>query len=247
MRELENQVERALKGAPEGKLRCAVNKGSYQYYIGDQYQNKTRRKLVEKIAQKEYCEKLLGQIKKRRSALEKIMKAMREYQPEMVYNQLHPARKQIVKPYVKSVADIVEEFEKMQYVGKGFLEEDETTYYTVKGERVRSKSEKIIADTLYRKAIPYHYEFPLDLKFRNKTVVVYPDFTVLNKRNGKKYIWEHLGMMDKPSYFENAIRKIDLYEKNGILLGDGLFITHEMSGSTLDTKVMEEYVERYLC
>ena len=32
--ELEAQAKRFVKGAPEGKLRCAINKGCYQYYIG---------------------------------------------------------------------------------------------------------------------------------------------------------------------------------------------------------------------
>ena len=33
-----------------------------------------------------------------------------------------------------------------------------------KNERVRSKSEKIIADMLYHKNIPYKYECPINLK-----------------------------------------------------------------------------------
>ncbi len=54
-------------------------------------------------------------------------------------------------------------------------------------------------------------------------------------------------MLDKQSYFENAMWKIDTYEKNGILLGDRLLFTHEISGSSLDTNVLEDYLEFYLC
>ena len=52
-----------------------------------------------------------------------------------------------------------------------------TEYYTIKGERVRSKSEKIIADELYRYQIPYKYEFPLTLATHNRNIQLYPDFT----------------------------------------------------------------------
>lgn len=124
--------------------------------------------------------------------------------------------------------------------------EGTTAYYTVKGERVRSKSEKIIADTLSKKEIPYHYEFPTELKYKNRTILIYPDFTILNRRTGKKYILEHLGMMDKTIYFENTLRKLDVYQKNGILLGEGLILTYETSESPLDTSVLKEYVERFL-
>lgn len=244
--ELEEKAKRYVKGAPEGKLRCAINKGCFQYYIGKEYQGKRKRNLVEKIAQKEYNQQLLTCIKKQILALENLLATLEKYRLDEVYAKLHPARRQLVKPYIKPLEDLAEEFEKLEYKGKGFAEDDATAYFTEKGERVRSKSEKIIADTLYRRGILYHYELPLELKYSNRTIVVYPDFTVLNKRTGKKYILEHLGMMDKMSYCENAMQKIDLYEKNGILLGDGLIITHETSGNPLDINVLERYVERFL-
>ncbi len=243
LRELEKTAEEFLASAPEGKLRCAINKGSFQYYIGKEYQGKKKRKLVQKIAQKEYTLQLLVRIKKQKAALENLLTTLDKYGLDEVCRNLHPARKQLVQPYIKPVSDIIEEFENIQYKGKGFSEDDTTAYYTEKSESVRSKSEKIIADTLNRKGIPYHYELPLELKYRNRTIVMYPDFTVLNKRTGKRYILEHLGMMDKPSYYESAMWKIDVYEKNGILLGDRLLITHETAGSPLDTNVLEGYVE----
>ena len=178
--------------------------------------------------------------------MEHLLKTLDKYGMDEVYKKLHPARRQLVEPYIKPIEDIIEEFENIEYKGKGFDEDDTTAYYTMKGERVRSKSEKIIADSLYKKGVPYHYELPLELNYCNRTIVVYPDFTVLNKRNGKKYILEHLGMMDKPSYYEGAMRKLDIYEKNGILLGEGLILTHETSGNPLDINVLERYVDELL-
>ena len=150
-----------------------------------------------------------------------------------------------MEPIFKPVEEIVREFEAIQYTGKEFDELDITEYYTSKGERVRSKSEKIIADELYRYGIPYKYEMPIELDCWKRKVLVYPDFTVLNRRTGKRWIIEHLGMMDNPSYCESAMYKLDTYEKNGILLGDGLILLHETSNTPLNTIVMKRYIEHY--
>lgn len=245
--ELENRGLEFVNNAPEGKLRCAINKGNYQYYIGNVYQGKEKRKIVKRIAQKEYWQKMLPCIKKQKMAFHNLVMTLDMYALDKVYEKLHPARKELVDPYIKPVDDIVKEFENVIYKGKEFDEDDTTAYYTEKEERVRSKSEKIIADTLRRKGIPYHYELPIELKYRNRKVVVYPDFTVLNKRTGKRYFLEHLGMMDKIFYYEKAMWKIDVYEKNEILMGEELIITHETSGSPLDINVLERYLERKLC
>lgn len=246
IRELQMKIKEVMKCAPDGSLRCIVNKGTFQYYIGSKYQSKKNRDLVKRIAQKEYCQQLSKYIEQERKALEKLLETIENCPLENVYNRLHPARKELVEPLVKPVEKLIEEFENIMYEGKAFSEEDATAYYTNKGERVRSKSEKIIADTFERKGISYHYEMPLKLKYRNKTITLYPDFTVMNIRTGKVYIFEHFGMMDKPSYFENAMLKMDTYEKNNIMLGDKLIITHETSGGTLDTNVLENYIDMYL-
>ena len=99
-----------------------------------------------------------------------------------------------------------------KYEPKGFREED-PVIVTDRGERVRSKSEKILADYFYRQGIPYKYECPLYLKgFRQ----VYPDFTFLSRRTGKEIYWEHHGRLDDPLYAQNMVKKLQAYEKNGI-------------------------------
>ena len=78
--------------------------------------------------------------------------------------------------------------------------------YSERGERVRSKSEKIIADKLYRNGIPYKYEKPLVLKGLGK---IHPDFEILNKRTRKEYFLEHLGKMDDIGYVKKNMRRIN--------------------------------------
>lgn len=243
---IEKQVEESIVKAPEGKLRCVTNKGYFQYYIGKKYLGKNKKEYAKQIAQKEYCLKMDKLLKKYRSALEEILNLYKKEELEDIYRDLYPARKVLVDPIIKPIEDIVKEFEEIQYEGKGFEEDDKTEYYTIKGERVRSKSEKIIADELNRYNIPYKYEMPLCLENWHKKIVVYPDFTVLNKRTGKKWIIEHLGMMDRSSYYENAMYKLDTYEKNNILLGESLLLFHETSNIPLNTNVVKKYIELYL-
>ena len=63
---------------------------------------------------------------------------------------------------------------------------------TAKGEKVRSEAEMNIADALDRNNVPYHYEFPFNLKTLGK---IYTNFICLNRRTGKEFIWEHFVFM----------------------------------------------------
>ena len=109
------------------------------------------------------------------------------------------------------------------YQGKEFYE-GTAVIITEKGERVRSKSEKILADYFYRNNIIYKYEKPLFLKGYG---TVYPDFTFLSRKTGEEIYWEHEGMMDKSDYAKTAVKKLESYQKNGIYLGERLIATFE--------------------
>ena len=114
---------------------------------------------------------------------------------------------------------------------------------TERGERVRSKSEKILADFFYRRNILYKYEKPLYLKGYG---TVYPDFTFLSKKTRQEIYWEHEGMMDRQEYARSAVRKIESYQKNKIYPGDRLILTFETEQSVLNSNVIEELVNQYL-
>jgi exodeoxyribonuclease V alpha subunit len=85
---------------------------------------------------------------------------------------------------------------------------------TCKGILVRSKSEVIVADTLTRLGISYDYEVRLPSRGDSRDFRL-PDFTV--HFAGDTYFWEHLGMLDVPSYRESWDRKRVWYEKNGYI------------------------------
>ena len=113
----------------------------------------------------------------------------------------------------------------------------------MKGERVRSKSEVIIADMLSKEGIPYRYEYPLYIKGFGK---IYPDFTVLNIKKREELLWEHFGMMDDAEYAEAAIRKIATYEQNGIYPGEKLILTYETRKNPINQRVINGLIEHFL-
>lgn len=82
-------------------------------------------------------------------------------------------------------------------------------YQTLSGTMVRSKSEVIIANILHDRAIPFEYEAKLetgDGEFHA------PDFTIVWK--GKKYFWEHLGMLENAGYQADWRAKEKWYQRN---------------------------------
>ena len=147
----------------------------------------------------------------------------------------------MINPICQTDEQYIKEWEAVIYQGKEFYE-NVPEYYTEKGERVRSKSEIIIADLLNRHGIPYRYEYPLYLDGWGK---VYPDFTLLDVRKRKEIYWEHFGMMDDSEYAEKAIQKMTFYEQNNIFTGDKLIVTFETQNHPLNSKQIVELVQHY--
>ena len=156
--------------------------------------------------------------------------------------KLHTKRQLLVTPIEPIWEKELARWYDSEYHGKEFYE-GTAEIVTEKGERVRSKSEKILADYFYRNNILYQYEKPLYLKGYG---TIYPDFTFLSKKTRKEIYWEHEGMMDKPEYAKSAVKKIESYQRNGIHLGERLILTFETELTVLNSQIVEELVERYL-
>jgi hypothetical protein len=120
---------------------------------------------------------------------------------------------------------------------KSVFLDDHLVYRTERGELVRSKSEWIIADKLYRAGIDYQYEQAVMLS----GVERYPDFTIVDDDAGVTWYWEHNGLLSDKEYIERWERKLEAYRREGIELlekGGGnkgtLLVTEEKEGVGLD-------------
>lgn len=106
-------------------------------------------------------------------------------------------------------------------------------YSTSKGEKVRSKSEVIIANLLYQYKIDYEYEKKL---YYTPNKWIEPDFTVKLK-DGSEIYWEHLGMIGIESYDKRWKEKLDIYRNQ---FPEQLEVTYEGTTISESTKKMLE-------
>ena len=53
-------------------------------------------------------------------------------------------------------------------------------------------------------------------------------------------------MLDKPEYAESFVNRINDYNKEGIYLGDRLFLTFETSNTPLDVSVIDNLIDTHL-
>lgn len=247
--QVKKEKEKSLRTVPEGTLRvCSHGKRTQYYYRNDPkdfngvYIRSKDIELAKKLAQKDYDQKVLRASEKELDAIDKYFLNYPDVNIEDVYENLHKERQKLIKPIRKSDLQYLQEWESVEYKGKEF-DENVPEFYTAKGERVRSKSEVIIADMLYREGIHYRYEYPLYLRGTGR---IYPDFTILNLRLRKEILWEHLGMMDDIAYSEKAIQRIASYEQNGIFPGEDLILTCETRKNPLNSKTIMLMMEKYL-
>ena len=107
---------------------------------------------MQQLAQKSYDERVLQSAEKRYSQIRKLMKDYTDDELENIYLKEHPERQKLIKPVEPTWEQKMNEWISKGYEGKEFYE-DMPVILTERGERVRSKSEKIMADFLDRKYI----------------------------------------------------------------------------------------------
>ncbi|MCR5702980.1 MAG: hypothetical protein K6G85_00040 [Eubacterium sp.] len=247
--ELLHKINRELNHVKpdDAKVKVSLKGNALQMYIKEtkedglfgRYLPQSEKERARNIVKGEYYGNLKKVLEDRVNFFEKGARYLSEKQISEVYRNLGKGKQRLVEPVVLSDEQYRALWEQCEYVGKGF-DENATEIYTERGERVRSKSEKIIADKLYRENIAYRYEYPLKL---SNGVVVYPDFTILDEIRRRNIIFEHFGMMDNAEYSNNTISKMQMYAREGYVLGDNLFVTMETSTRPLDSRMLDEIVE----
>lgn len=260
-----NLLEKSLKNKEDSYLTIRRNKGKYpQYYkctIIDKDKDKDKgRHIIERtyiskenidqakrLAQNEYDRKLIIDLKNRYKVIKPVINYYENHPKDSLFNSLSQERKELVQSeyvddetyinmwmskYSNSDAD-KDLFYKKHPIRK--------PYFTERGEQVRSKSEKIIADKLFKEGIPYVYEPSIMIG----GVILHPDFVILNIQERKTYIYEHFGMMDNPEYSIKCVNKIQMYEENGLVYGRNFLYTFETQQDGLDTLQLDRMINRY--
>ncbi len=243
-------MEKERHHYPEGSLKVIARGDHVQYYqrikhnrSTDQtrYLKKSESGLVHGLAQKEYDEALRKLVEKELWGLNQMLRYYPEEHAEDAYRQLLKWKQVLVEPFVVPEEIYVEQWLSETFRRKEFLTDDSSEFITDRGERVRSKSEIMIANALYKNELAYHYERPMFLG----DATIYPDFTILKMPERSEIIWEHLGMMDDEMYAANAVRRVNDYEREGYGLGDSLLITMETRACPLSSKQVERVIARH--
>ena len=246
---LKKTLSRKTASYPEGSLRVSTCKGHPQYYHRQNSQDrkgiyipKRNSRLAERLAQKSYNQDLLSSINAELDAITLYLSHLPKAAAEEIYDLLSPARRALVVPMNEPDDAFAARWKSISYQEPD-ITASSSDLITENGERVRSKSEWIIANLLAKSGIPYRYEYSIYL---NGLGTVYPDFTALNVRLRKEIIWEHLGMMDDPEYADRTVRKINAYNLNGYFFGDNLIFTAETLQHPINTHQVQTLIEHYL-
>ena len=237
------KITAVLERAPEGNI--WVNDSAGHFCIKNpnceaRYLKIEDSAIIEKHEKKKYYKRL-------KKALEKEIKALgqfdKNYNPDgkyEVYEKMPNCLKPFINPAFESVKEKVKKWQAEAYELNPSYREN-CLYESARGEKMRSKSEVIIANQLDKcPYLDYRYEKPLWLPGMNRPI--YPDFTIINLITGRIYYWEHCGMLDKKQYAEDFIWKYNIYVKNGITPKVNLILTFESEGRGLDMAVIKKQI-----
>ena len=109
-------------------------------------------------------------------------------------------------------------------------------YETADHNHVRSKSEVIICDLLYKEGIKYEYEKFL---YYEDGKHIEPDFTI--EINGKTYYWEHVGLLGDSGYDASWSHKLEIYHK---YFDDQLVKTYETGVISVDAQALIDELKK---
>ena len=243
------KINKRIEKAPTGALRITKkwNKNQYYHRISPSdsqgtYIPEKDRPLAARLAQKDYDNKLLKVLEDQKRAIDRFLK---DYDPDAaqrVYEELSEQRKKLVTPEFLSDEEFIRRFLSQPYKRPGFKSTD-PLFYTDNGERVRSKSEILIANAMLRNKVPYLCEFPV---YDSGIVIAAPDFKCLNVRLRKVFYWEHLGKLGDQGYADYNVNKFEKYSLAEDFDEARLILTFETDNHPLNTKVIEEKIRRFL-
>lgn len=241
-------INARLIDSPEGSLKIQKRLGKTYYYhqikengkYVKHYIGKDDIKLARELANKSYYIKVKPLLEKELKMYEALEKIYDREAVNSIYTSLSEERKCLVKPVRACPDEILKKWNEEIYETNQKYSEN-MIYKTDQGEMVRSKSELILANILYknRDLLKYKYERPLELVIEGHTQIIYPDFTILNIRTGKLVYWEHAGRMDDPRYAANFVKKINIYIDNGIIPGKDLIVTYE----TIKSPIVIQHIQ----
>lgn len=239
--------QKSIAKAPKGDLLISQCREKNQYYLRTNpkekkgiYLKKKEINTVRKLAQKKYDERILVEAQNEFDALQRLLVDLGDNPYANIYKGFK-FEEGLIDTLDSTDEEFLNKWKDVEFSKLGFSE-NAPEYYSKKGERMRSKSETIIANKLDEYGIPYIYEYPIKVDGN----MFCPDFRILNVRTRKTIYWEHFGRMDDREYISDAIKKINVYSKNGMIMGRDFIASFESLSVPIDYRVIEKMIKDYL-
>ncbi|MGN0240821.1 MAG: hypothetical protein ACI4CS_03960 [Candidatus Weimeria sp.] len=236
--------KKKLESAPEGRVATSRSNGVDQFYFYNNCSTKRKylndKSLIEKLVSKDYHSKLLSCAESELHYISRFLEGISKTTVEEVFKLFPEAKSSFITPLCVDNETFAKQWAEADYDTLDLDTKEE--YISNDGKRYRSKSELLIANALNDAGVPFKYECRLYLKGYGP---IYPDFTVLNRRNGQVFYHEHLGMLESPEYLIKNLQKINAYEKNGIMQGKQLIMTFESEHVHLDLNIMNKIIKEF--
>ena len=256
---LEKAIQKSKALSAEGSISCKMQHGELRFYLREaekgvsRYLGAGNDKKIETLCSKAYAAKLIKAAEKENKQLSGCVEILQSaidnkgYDSadiDEVYSHMHEGIRERVKSSKYTDDGFARQWQEEKYYNRWM--KSDYSFETPRGEKVRSKSEWMIACMLAEAGVPYRYEEIVAVSPEFK-LFFHPDFTVLNKRTRKVYYWEHFGRMDDPKYIEESFMpKMNDYYNFEFLPGEKLLMTFESKHHPLDTTQVKRLIENYL-
>lgn len=241
-------LESKLDSLPEERLTFSQKNSNIQFYYRRKgetkcsYLSKKNANQVNLLANKYYIEKVLPSLKANLCAAEKFIALHSGKEERDVFNSMPLDLQKLNNNLFLYKPKFIENWLNRPYERNPYKSEA-LIFDTARGDKVRSKSEVILSNTFFRYELIYLVEFPLKLKQTKR--IIYPDFTILNTKTMEVIYWEHFGMMDNPEYATAAVKRIQILQDEGLVLGKNLICTFETSTIPLSSSLVESYIKEF--
>ena len=245
-----------LQECPQGRLYQKYHKAGKsnptlkEYFVQSYIENgkqiqkgiNTNPGVVIGLIKRELLEKELESLENNEKQIEACLKNIQNFQ---LYSEIEKLQKRC--PSVTE--EMVSEALKPKTVSAWEQEEFEQSNYKVEERRqrtrrslkVRSKSELLIAESLYEYSIPFRYEQILYIQDK----AFAPDFTIL-KADGTLVYWEHFGLTNTKEYLEHQMYKLRMYASKDIVPWKNLIITYDDPSGNVDLRIIRAEIENKL-
>lgn len=236
-----------LKKLPRGALYASERNG-VKYYTKvttfrgkkrSEYLGKGTNSQVQLLQKKYYLRKAITAMESNIPMMEKFLKNYQPIDPNILQKQFPKAYQSLPQSCFDEagVFDLdrwgSEPYEKSTNRAENLLN------FTKKGDKVRSKSEVIIANAVAARGLQYRYEEVTYINGYKKA----PDFKIIDPRTGSIIYWEHLGLITDMEYLRQALYRIADYIRDGIIPGVNLILTFDDGENHIDSLMIERTLD----